>query len=76
MQSQGLANQTIILEKIALFSCEEGNPIIIELIIEEVNFEYNFTLNFDKQTALFIAIINQKTTVLSYLIGKEANKNL
>ena len=75
-KSENLPIQSNIAEKIALFSCEIGNPIIMELLIEEVKFDLNSTLNFDKQTALFIATINEKPTVVSYLIGKGANKNL
>jgi len=74
-QSEGLPIQSKIMEKIALFSCENGNPIIMALLIEQVSFDFNSPLNYDKQTALFIATINEKPTVVSYLLGKGANKN-
>ena len=75
-QSENLPIQLKLQEQIATFSCEVGNPIIMELLIEQVKFDLNSTLNFDNQSALFIATINEKSTVVSYLIGKGADKNL
>lgn len=72
----GLPIQTSLIDKIAVLASEVGNPIILELLIDKLKFNVDSPLNYDKQTALFIATINDKPTVVSYLIGKKANLNL
>ncbi len=74
--ANGLPIQASLINKIAVFAAEKGNPIIMELLIEKVKFDIDSELNFDKQTSLIIATIHEKPTVVSYLLGKKANASL
>ena len=72
----GLPIQSSLIDKIAIFASEVGNPIILELLIDKLKFNIDSELNFNKQTALIIATISEKPTVVSYLLGKNANTRL
>ena len=71
----GLIIQERIVKQIALFAAEEGNPIIMELIIQKFNYDLESTLLGQKQTVLTIATINDETSLVDYLINKGANVN-
>ncbi|MDX2359785.1 MAG: ankyrin repeat domain-containing protein [Crocinitomicaceae bacterium] len=69
----GLIIQDRLVKQVALFSAEEGNPIVMELIIQKFDYDLENTLLGKNQTALTIATINNETSFVSYLIGKGAN---
>lgn len=59
-----------ILKEIAIFSASQGNLIIPEILSSRFGFDLNTPLNIDQQTMLMLAVINDKTTLVSYLLGK------
>lgn len=66
----GLTIQSSLIKQLVLFTCKSGNLIIMELITAKLHYDLETTLNSEKQTALFIATINDKKQLVSYLIGK------
>ena len=73
--TKGLTIQSRLIEKLVLFVIKTENLIIMELLIENLNFDLESTLNSEKQTALIIATVNEKKQLVSYLIGKGSNVN-
>lgn len=71
---QGLEIQQRIIKEIAIFSATQGNLIIPELLHSRFNFNLNTPLNLERQTLLILAVINEKTTLVAYLLNKEIDK--
>lgn len=69
-----LVIQHRIIHEIAHFAVEVGNPVIVELLLTYFDFDINSSLNDSQQTLLILAVLNDKTTLTSYLLGKNADK--
>ncbi len=71
--SKGLVIQNRVIEKAAVFAAEEGNPLLVELLIDKLRFDINEQVNASNQNLLMIATINDETSLVSYLINKGCN---
>jgi len=75
-QTKGLIIQNRIVERVAVFGAEEGNPIIAELLLTNLKFDINEQINEFNQNMLMIATINDETSLVSYLISKGCNTEM
>ena len=76
MKTKGLIIQDRIVEDVAVFGAEEGNPIIAELLLTNLKFDINEQINEFNQNMLMIATINDETSLVSYLINKGCNTEM
>ena len=68
--AKGLVIQSSLVDKIAVFAAEQGNPVIVELLLSEMKLNIDASINSSDQNLLIIATINDKTSLVSYLINK------
>lgn len=71
-----LVIQESLIKKAAVFSAEQGNPILVELLIMHLNLDMNAQVNDLNQTIVTIATIHNKTSLVSYLIHKSCKLDL
>ena len=75
-EAEGLIIQEKIIERAAVFAAEEGNPLLVELLLNKLDFDINSTINTFDQTLLMIATIKDETSLVSYLINKGCDTNM
>lgn len=68
----GLIIQEKLIKRVAEYAAENGNPIIFELLITDLNFNLDSEINLKGQTALIVATENNKTSLVDYLFHRGA----
>ncbi|OFZ16608.1 MAG: hypothetical protein A3D92_10405 [Bacteroidetes bacterium RIFCSPHIGHO2_02_FULL_44_7] len=71
-----LVIQESLIKKAAVFAAEEGNPILVELLLMNAALDLNAQVNDLNQTMVTIATINNQTSLVSYLIHKSCKLDL
>ncbi len=69
----GLVIQKRVVEEVAVFAAEEGNPVLVELLLTKMGLDINEQINSSNQNMLMIATIHDETSLVSFLIHKGCN---
>lgn len=68
--------QANLVKKAAVFSAEQGNPILVELLMMHLDLDINAQVNDLNQTMVALATIHNQTSLVSYLIHKSCKLDL
>lgn len=71
-----LVIQDRLVLSMAEFAATEGNLIILELLVSQLNLDINGKVNDQNQNVLIIATIHDKTSFVSYLLQSKAQTEL
>ena len=75
-QCEGLVIQNKIIERSAVFAAEQGNPLLVELLLSKLDLDINSQINSFNQNMLMIATIHDETSLVSYLVSKGCNTEM